>query len=778
MEENVHCHLRVQHALRPILSDPREPVHQLPSLQRSPRPEKQASSPSLAKFAQMPMMSRMLGEHVVCSQDYSMSRDIRNFSDLQKCGEIEFELPPDRCSYSKGKSVTGEKLRRKEHRTSRQEQGSLENKSQVSANAASHKGGAPCPVADFNAENDTRRSTKDLDSYPKVYTTSQKLRSLDSQFKEKQKALLVRKRVQKLLPSRPLHERMELVDSVVEEIMTTNTSTNYSTFSEESASDCDDVVQLVRDTLQVNQLDRNNIMNETLSGDIHSELHPKKIQEQELAIESPSAGKHKNSLYSRLGTRRKRTNQPSRLMGIHVNSCLFQPHLADPEARNEKPVVFCSNIVEPVSNISFENEPIGTMLARRRTLLESKLSLSKNPFKGLPDVQSDQDGQGLVENSQAELGQEPNSPADKFKNTAASNKGYNKLDNEMSLNMTISPGAKRSPLPSDCQRTLSTAEAQRLQFKSVLPSSKHVMSPEYKDGPCKQPKGSFVSKTSDDNVRLRPLNEQEVAKVKSMTRNMWKKDVVLSIVEEARIKLRGDDFARLRGNRWLNDEVMNSFVALINARNRDFFKKEMKEKFAGFKASHTIEYSSTSWPYADRQLSCAFFKFPRPRTYVFNTFFFTRLVQGGYDYRGVRNWMRKAGHHVKDLDLILVPINLSNVRWVLVSIDLRSRLFTYMDFMSRQDSIGVLDSLKNWLVDEVRDKVGDDAVKKMDIEKWCTVMNPAYLPRQRHSGSCGIFALYTAECLERGKHPDFNERDILTMRQRTVLFLKNSYLPS
>lgn len=276
------------------------------------------------------------------------------------------------------------------------------------------------------------------------------------------------------------------------------------------------------------------------------------------------------------------------------------------------------------------------------------------------------------------------------------------------------------------------------------------------------------------NIRLRPLNEEELKECVSVTKNV-KKSEVLAVIKEARISLCGRDFSCLRGCRWLNDEILNSFVALINARNREYFKQEDNEEIV----EHRPGWVEDDGQKGDEHFSgCGqLFSSNRPRTHVFNTFFFERLKQNNYDYNGVRRWLHKAGKHIRDLDLILIPINIHDFHWVLAAIDLKHRIFLYMDSMLKKDTADVIETLQNWLIDEVRSKIGDDVVKHLDIKSWKYSVNPLFIPQQTDGGSCGVFTLYLADYLELGKKPDYTQKNIAVMRQRAVLFLKNGKLP-
>lgn len=297
----------------------------------------------------------------------------------------------------------------------------------------------------------------------------------------------------------------------------------------------------------------------------------------------------------------------------------------------------------------------------------------------------------------------------------------------------------------------------------------------------KSPSFGFDSASSDENIdnnesniRLTRLNNEELEEWASVTRNV-KKAAVLAVVKEARISLCGRDFACLRACRWLNDEILNSFVALINARNREYFKEKDNEEIV----EHRPAWVEDNGRQRDEHFTGCdlLFSSYRPRTHVFNTFFFERLKQNSYDYNGVRRWLQKAGKHIRDLDLILVPINIDGFHWVLAAIDLKHRIFVYMDSMNRKDTADVIPTLQRWLIDEVRSKIGDDVVKHLDIINWKYAVNPLFTPQQKDGGSCGVFTLYLADYLELGKKPDYSQKHIARLRQRAVLFLKNGKLP-
>ena len=108
----------------------------------------------------------------------------------------------------------------------------------------------------------------------------------------------------------------------------------------------------------------------------------------------------------------------------------------------------------------------------------------------------------------------------------------------------------------------------------------------------------------------------------------------------------------LRGNRLVNDEVMNEFVALLNARNKELFTGELGD------CSRTTALQDNSSLYESSEV-------PPGRTKVFtmNTYFFHCLTQRGYDYSAVRRWTLRARITILDFGLILFPVNISTPRF-------------------------------------------------------------------------------------------------------------------
>jgi len=217
---------------------------------------------------------------------------------------------------------------------------------------------------------------------------------------------------------------------------------------------------------------------------------------------------------------------------------------------------------------------------------------------------------------------------------------------------------------------------------------------------------------------------------------------------KGRITLSGADFLRLAGEGWLNDELLNSGVALINHRDGLF-----RSEAAAYGDAPQAEPSRTV-----------------PRTRMLNSFFFSRLAPhpSRYNYSRVSKWGAKVGLDLQAVDMIIVPVNIGMRHWVLVAIDVRSRLFCFYDSITRADCAGVVDTIRRWLGDEVRSRLVGNAVAEWDIDSWAVRADPSW-PRQTDGGSCGVFALVAADCFSVGAPLLFCQQDIPTLRARLAI---------
>ncbi|KAG8694390.1 Smt3-specific protease, partial [Ceratobasidium sp. 394] len=118
-----------------------------------------------------------------------------------------------------------------------------------------------------------------------------------------------------------------------------------------------------------------------------------------------------------------------------------------------------------------------------------------------------------------------------------------------------------------------------------------------------------------------------------------------TVAKFAREQVSDKDLARLKPAQWLNDEIINFYGALIMARSEEAKKGKAKALDAHY----------------------------------FNTFFFAKLEDPGYEKARIGKWTKKFDIFKKDVALI--PVNLGNAHWTCAAINFKQKRIEYHDSM-------------------------------------------------------------------------------------------------
>jgi hypothetical protein len=117
------------------------------------------------------------------------------------------------------------------------------------------------------------------------------------------------------------------------------------------------------------------------------------------------------------------------------------------------------------------------------------------------------------------------------------------------------------------------------------------------------------------------------------------------------------DITKLQPDVWLNDEVINFYMIMLNARSKAH-QEALQNPAPGGKKKRLAK--------GDEPLD----------VHCFTSFFYTKLC-ASTGYAGVRRWTKKVDVFAKDA--ILLPINLGNSHWVSACINIRKKRFEYYD---------------------------------------------------------------------------------------------------
>ncbi|OLL25386.1 Ubiquitin-like-specific protease 1 [Neolecta irregularis DAH-3] len=189
------------------------------------------------------------------------------------------------------------------------------------------------------------------------------------------------------------------------------------------------------------------------------------------------------------------------------------------------------------------------------------------------------------------------------------------------------------------------------------------------------------------------------------------------LVSKFSIDIHSRDIITLASPNWLNDEVVNFYASLITDRSK----------------------SSSDMP----------------KVHMFNTFFYPTLRRSGY--KGIKKWTKRAKVDFMDMDFIIVPVHLS-VHWCLSVINFRDKRFEYWDSLGGGG---------NEVFESLRDYVKEESAGEIDLSQW-TDYYPKNNPKQNNGYDCGVFTCKTAECISRGALMNFDQSDMMNIRNWMV----------
>ena len=189
---------------------------------------------------------------------------------------------------------------------------------------------------------------------------------------------------------------------------------------------------------------------------------------------------------------------------------------------------------------------------------------------------------------------------------------------------------------------------------------------------------------------------------------------------------------------WLNDEVVNFFMGLLQARNDGATEADAL-----------------------------------PRCHFFPSHFYTKLCgTGAYEYARVKRWTKNVDVFAKDL--LICPIHWLRAdgdHWTLAVVNLLENRFEYFDSLRGGDG-GVLANLRRYMKDVHLEKRKDS----WDDTGWTDHIWDAGTPRQRNGFDCGVFMCKTADYYAQDAHLDFSPADMGYFRRRLALEIHDKAL--
>ncbi|OQS00336.1 SUMO protease [Thraustotheca clavata] len=191
----------------------------------------------------------------------------------------------------------------------------------------------------------------------------------------------------------------------------------------------------------------------------------------------------------------------------------------------------------------------------------------------------------------------------------------------------------------------------------------------------------------------------------------------------------------LHPGQWLNDEIINFYFQMLAERDA------VIHRGLGIQKSH-----------------------------FFNSFFFSKVSEGGYNFINVRRWTRKIDLFA--MDKIFIPVNIRNVHWCLAVIFMSEKRIQYFDSMNGAGT-ECLNILLRYLGDEHQHKKNEP----FDPSEWVLVESQPDTPQQGNSHDCGMFTCMFADYLSQNKELTFRQPNMKFFRRRMVLRTAQGSIP-
>ena len=251
----------------------------------------------------------------------------------------------------------------------------------------------------------------------------------------------------------------------------------------------------------------------------------------------------------------------------------------------------------------------------------------------------------------------------------------------------------------------------------------------------------------------------------------------LSITREDMLRLRDLDVKDApTNNTWLNCNLMSFYCGSINT----LYKPAMSASASAAAKTPNVHVCSTTFfnKVTENTLSplikSEFIHLDvEPAVCGGETDTTPRVVlERGYNYDNVRNWISKLGYDVSLMECVLFPLHLHTTHWACAVLWPRRRKYAYIDSwpgVATSDQADVyMTILKRWYLDEYNDKHPEAAaaLTAADMAAWKRV-TPSIMPLQTNCDDCGIFTLMAIEWVAAGleHHLTYTQADMPTLRR-------------
>jgi sentrin-specific protease 1 len=197
------------------------------------------------------------------------------------------------------------------------------------------------------------------------------------------------------------------------------------------------------------------------------------------------------------------------------------------------------------------------------------------------------------------------------------------------------------------------------------------------------------------------------------------------------------DFSRLGPEIWLNDEIINFYFSMLSNLHSD----------------------------PTTHLECKF--------HFLNSHFYAQMANDGVLNLALRRNYKKPTNVFK-MQSVFLPVNIANVHWVLIVIDMeRRRIKFYDSLFDKQAGEKICKNILKWLQYESEQLIDEH----FDKNEWMFSLGGGGIPQQTNGFDCGVFVLMYAEFVSRGLSvTSIDNRKMNIYRKRIALMIKSGEL--
>jgi sentrin-specific protease 1 len=214
----------------------------------------------------------------------------------------------------------------------------------------------------------------------------------------------------------------------------------------------------------------------------------------------------------------------------------------------------------------------------------------------------------------------------------------------------------------------------------------------------------------------------------------------IMVAEKFNLKIHRNDFARLKKNVWLNDEVINFFMMMLQERN--FYKQTTGRKSLYLNTF----YMKTMFNFKDQV----------------------------FDYAPVKRWCKKLDAFQQDM--IFFPVHHNGDHWLLCVVYCQQKMIVCYDSMPSPGKVAYCSAILEWLHQE---KIHKNSPCHFDATEWNIVNGGAHVPKQVGIYDCGVFTCMAAEFISRNFPLTwYSQENVEMFRQRMAhSILRKTMLP-